>query len=326
MGKATAVANPNIAFVKYWGKIDAALNLPANPSLSMALGALTTTTTVEFRPGLPFDMVTIDGQPAKGSAMARVVAHVDRVRSLAGTEDRVWVASRNDFPAGTGLASSASGFAALSLAATRAAGLKLSEAELSRLARLGSGSACRSVPGAYALWEGSDDETSLAREVMPAGHWDLRDVIALVAYEHKAVGSEDGHLLAPTSPFYAARLAAVPGLLAIVRESLKRRDLAALGPAMEADALAMHGVMLTSQPWLLYWAPGTVGVLESVRRWRADGLAVYFTLDAGPNVHCFCEAGDAKEVEAKLSTVPGVRDTIVSGAGSGVRLVDYYLF
>jgi diphosphomevalonate decarboxylase len=271
-------------------------------------------------------MVTIDGQASTGPVLARVVAHVDRVRALAGIEDRAWVASRNDFPAGTGLASSASGFAALSLAATRAAGLRLSETSLSRLARLGSGSACRSVPGGYVLWDGTGDEGSSARQLMPAEHWNLCDVIGIVSYKHKEIGSEDGHLLAPTSPFYKARLAAVPGVLAAVREGIERRDLTVLGPAMEADALAMHGVMMTSQPWLLYWAPETVSVLDAVQTWRAEGLGVYFTLDAGPNVHCFCETRNAAEVERRLQGVPGVKDTIVSGAGSGVRLVDYYLF
>jgi diphosphomevalonate decarboxylase len=326
MGKATAVANPNIAFIKYWGKADEARNLPANPSLSMNLAALTTATTVEFRPGLPFDMVTIDGQAASGSALARVIAHLDRVRVLAGTEDRAWVSSRNDFPAGTGLASSASGFAALSLAATRAAGLSLGEAELSRLARLGSGSACRSVPAGFTLWEGDDDETSFARQVAPPEHWDLRDLVAIVAYQHKAVGSHEGHRLAPTSPCYAVRLAAVPDLLAAVRESIEQRDLVSLGSAMEADALAMHGVMMTSRPSLLYWLPGTVAVLQAVLAWRREGLAVYFTLDAGPNVHCFCQAADANKVEPRLKAIPGVEAVITSGPGEGVRLVNYHLF
>jgi diphosphomevalonate decarboxylase len=326
MGKATAVANPNIAFIKYWGRADEARNLPANPSLSMNLAALTTATTVEFRPGLPVDMVTIDGQVASGSTLARVIAHLDRVRALAGTEDRAWVSSRNDFPAGTGLASSASGFAALSLAATRAAGLSLGEADLSRLARLGSGSACRSVPAGFTLWDGDDDETSFARQVAPPEHWDLRDLVAIVAYQHKEVGSHEGHRLAPTSPCHAVRLAAVPDLLAAVRESIAQRNLAALGQAMEADALAMHGVMMTSRPSLLYWLPGTAAVLQAVRAWRAEGLAVYFTLDAGPNVHCFCQATDANKVEARLKAILGVEAVITSGPGDGVRLVNYHLF
>jgi diphosphomevalonate decarboxylase len=326
MGKATAVANPNIAFIKYWGRADDGLNLPANPSLSMNLAALTTVTTVEFRPHLPADVVMIDDQPATGQALTRVVAHIDRVRAIAGIEDRASVFSRNDFPAGTGLASSASAFAALSLAATRAAGLDLDGAALSRLARLGSGSACRSVPAGFALWQGDDDASSYARQIAPPAHWNLQDVVAIVSHQHKAVGSYDGHALAVSSPFYAARLRAVPGMLDTVQTAVQKRDLPAMGMAVEADALAMHGVMMTSTPSLLYWQPATVAVLRAVRAWREDGLEVYFSLDAGPNVHCFCEPADAPQVEEGLRNLAGIQDVLVSGPGDGVRLVGYHLF
>jgi diphosphomevalonate decarboxylase len=326
MGKATAVANPNIAFIKYWGKADEAQNLPANPSLSMNLAALTTVTTVEFHPGLSADTVTIGNQAAGERPRARVAAHLDRVRALVGIRDRARVASRSDFPAGTGLASSASAFAALSLAATRAVDLDLDLATLSRLARLGSGSACRSVPAGFCLWEGDTDETSFARQVAPPEHWNLRDVIVIVSWLHKTVGSYDGHRLASTSPFHRARLAAVPELLEAVLQGLKGRDLAALGPAIEADALAMHGVMMTSKPSLLYWLPATVAVLQAVQAWRDEGLGVYFTMDAGPNVHCLCQAQDAVEVRERLRNLEGVQDVLVSGPGGGVRLVDYHLF
>lgn len=324
--KATAVANPNIALIKYWGKTDKELNLPDNPSLSMNLAALTTVTTVEFSPGLASDLVTIDDQPAVGEALARVVAHLDRVRELAGREDRARMVSRNDFPAGTGLASSASAFAALSLAAAEATGLRLDEAALSRLARLGSGSACRSVPAGFTLWEGDSDATSFARQVAPPEHWALYDVVAVVSYQHKVVGSHDGHGLAHNSPFHAARLAMLPELLATVRSGVQQRALVAMGQAIERDALAMHGVMMTSSPSLLYWQPATVSVLQSVRDWRQAGLAVYATLDAGPNVHCLCEAVDAAEVEERLQAIPGVTAVLSSGPGGGVRLVDYHLF
>jgi diphosphomevalonate decarboxylase len=292
----------------------------------MNLAALTTVTTVEFRPWLSDDTVAIDGYPAEGQALSRVVAHLDRVRAMGGIADRAQVASRNDFPAGTGLASSASGFAALSLAAVRAARLELDEAALSRLARLGSGSACRSVPAGFSLWEGGSDETSFARQIAPPGHWDLCDVVAIVAHEHKAVGSQDGHALAPGSPLHAARLAAVPELLKAVELGIRQRNLALMGPEIEADSLAMHGVMMTSRPSLLYWQAATVVVMQAVRRWRKEGLAAYFTLDAGPNVHCLCDAADATEVEARLWNLSGVRDVLVSRPGDGARLVDYHLF
>ncbi len=297
------------------------MNLPANPSLSMNLAALTTVTTVEFKPGQACDVVEIDGHPATGQALDRVVAHLDRVRALVGSGEGARVASRNDFPSATGLASSSSAFAALTLAATRAASLSLDEVGLSRLARLASGSACRSVPAGFALWEMEE-----AHQVAPPEHWDLRDAIAIVTGQAKAVGSHDGHALAPTSPLHPARLAAVPGWLAAVKDGLARRDLAAMGSAIEADALAMHGVMMTSHPSLLYWLPATVAVLQAVRAWRAGGLEVYFTIDAGPNVHCLCQAAAAGEVEQRLKAVPGVQEVVVSGPGAGVRSVNWHLF
>jgi diphosphomevalonate decarboxylase len=326
MDKATAVAHPNIALIKYWGKVDEALNLPANPSLSMNLASLTTVTTVDFRPALPDDIVVVDGQQAEGRVRDRVVAHLDRVRASASIGERARVSSRSDFPAGTGLASSASAFAALSLAATRAAGLDLGEAELSRLARLGSGSACRSVPAGFSLWEGDTDKTSFARQVAPQEHWDLCDVIAIVSRQQKTVSSYDGHALAPTSPFHRARLASVSKLLSAVWTGILERDLEAVGQAVEVDALAMHGVMMTSKPSLLYWLPGTVAVLRAVRSWRDAGLSIYHTMDAGPNVHCFCRAADAKEAERRLRNLECVLDVLVSGPGDGARLVDYHLF
>jgi diphosphomevalonate decarboxylase len=325
MGKTTAVAHPNIAFIKYWGRTDEALNLPANPSISMNLGALTTVVAVEFLPDLPSDVVTVGDEAVVGLALDRVVTHLDRVRSLAGMRDRAQVTSLSSFPEGTGLASSASAFAALSLAATWAAGLELDEAALSRLARLGSGSACRSVPSGFSLWEGKDGEASFARQVAPPEHWNLCDLIAIVSYRHKTVGSYNGHALAWTSPLHQARLAAVPGLLAEVRSAIEKRDLAAMGPAVEADALAMHAVMMTSRPSLFYWLPETVAVLRMVRACREEGLSVYFTIDAGPNVHCLCEPTGAAEVERRLRNLSGVLDVLVSGPGSGVRLAEVHL-
>jgi diphosphomevalonate decarboxylase len=326
MAKVTAVANPNIAFIKYWGRTDPHLNLPANPSLSMNLGALKTVTTVEYYPDLVVDSVVIDNEPATARARSRVATHLDRIRDMARIGYRARVVSRNGFPAGTGLASSSAAFAALSLAATRAANLDLDEAELSRLARMASGSACRSVPGGFSLWEGDSHETSFARQIAPPDYWDLRDVVAVVSYEHKAVSSYDGHGTAPSSPLYAARLASVPELLDTVHRGLTARCLEAIGPAVETDALAMHAVMMTSRPALLYWEPATVTVLHAVRAWRADGMPVYFTMDAGPNVHCLCEAPQAPEIEERLRNLEGVLDVLSSGPGEGVRLVEDHLF
>ena len=197
--KATAVAHPNIALVKYWGNIDQTLRLPANPSLSVNMAGLNSTTTVAFDPALESDQVELDKSPLTGDRYCRVVGHLDHVRQLAGRDERARVVSHNNFPAGAGLASSASGFAALTLAAAAAAGLSLSQAELSALARLGSGSACRSVPGGFVEWHPGDTHAaSFGVSIAPPDHWALADVVAIVASEHKDVGSTPGHALADT--------------------------------------------------------------------------------------------------------------------------------
>jgi diphosphomevalonate decarboxylase len=324
--KATAIAHPNIAFIKYWGNRDDELRLPANPSLSMNLGDLHTTTTVAFEERLKRDEVIIDGQPAQEAARGRVSTHLHLVRRQAGLRAAARVVSRSNFPAGVGIASSASAFAALTLAACAAAGLNLTEAELSALARRGSGSACRSVPGGYTEWMmGRGNATSFAHSIAPASHWELRDLVVVVSREHKTVGSSRGHGLAVSSPLHAARLLAVPAMLAACKRALLARDLEAMGILIEEDAVMMHAVMMTSRPALYYWATATIGVIQAVQSWRAAGLPVYFTIDAGPNVHLICEAGDAPQVESRARALPRVLDVLVSGPGGPARLVETHL-
>jgi diphosphomevalonate decarboxylase len=325
--KATAVSCANIALVKYWGNMDAVLRLPANSSLSMNLGGLTSTTTVAFEPGLSADEVILDGKRLTGGQLQRVVTHLDRVRHMAGLSQAARVVSHNNFPSGAGLASSASGFAALSAAAAAAAGLSMSERELSALARLGSGSASRSVPAGYVEWRMADRHAaSYAVSFAPPEHWALVDVIAIVDAEHKHVGSTPGHALAGTSPLQEARLRSTEERFETCRAALLERDFQRLAPVVELEALAMHAVMFTSTPSLIYWAPATVRLVKAVQEWRQRGLPVAFTIDAGPNVHCLCPAQAANHVEDRLRTVSGVAQVLRAPPGGPTQLVDWHLF
>jgi diphosphomevalonate decarboxylase len=322
--RATACASPNIALIKYWGNRDQALRLPSNPSLSMSMAGLTTTTIVEFDPTLKYDLLILGGRDITGAGRDRVSRFLDHVREKTSEVSRyfAYVDSRNNFPAGAGLASSASGFAALALAATAAAGLSLTEAELSRLARLGSGSACRSVPGGFVEWQlGEDDRSSYAQTIAPAEHWDLYDIVALIDLEHKSVGSTEGHAVADTSPLQAARVATAADRLAQARSAVLNRDFAALAEVVELDSLMMHAVMITSSPVLMYWQPATIAVMQAVRQWRANGLAACATIDAGPNVHVICTADAASEVAIRLRVIPGVRQVIIARVGGPARLI-----
>ncbi|GAB4412348.1 MAG: diphosphomevalonate decarboxylase [Anaerolineales bacterium] len=320
--KATATAGSNIAIVKYWGARDAALNLPANGSISLTLDAARTTTTVRFDPALKSDALVLNGREAGGAALARVSAHLDRLRALAGVRVPALVATANTFPEGAGIASSASGFAALTVAAAAALRLRLSERELSALARLGSGSACRSVIGGWAEWlPGTAHEDSYAVQVAPPEHWDVRDLVVVVSTEAKAVPSAKGHERAASSPLFEARLRQVERALPAVRRAILERDFHALGVLAEADALSMHSVMLTSAPPLLYWLPATVELIRQVWQWRAEGLPCYFTIDAGPNVHILTLPEAVPHVAARLQALPYVRLIIPCGPGSAPRLI-----
>jgi diphosphomevalonate decarboxylase len=230
--------------------------------------------------------------------------------------------SENNFPTGAGIASSAAAFAALALAAGKAAGLDMSESELSRLARRGSGSAARSVPGGFVEWQmGSGETDSFAFSIAPADHWDLLDCIAIVSSAHKKTGSTEGHALAGTSPLQAARVADAPRRLEICRDAILNKDFGSFADIIEHDSDMMHAVMMTSSPPLMYWQSATLNILHAVREWREGGLPAAYTVDAGPNVHVLCPRAQAAEIEKRLKGLPGVKDVLVAGAGGAARIV-----
>ncbi|MFW5696218.1 MAG: diphosphomevalonate decarboxylase [Phototrophicaceae bacterium] len=316
--QATARANSNIAFIKYWGNVDDDLRLPVNPSLSMNLEGLYTETRVRWDPDIASDEVMINGETAAIPAYERVVQHLDLIRKSLDLSLFAHVESHNTFPMGAGIASSASAFAALTMAATAAAGHTLPERELSVLARRGSGSASRSIPTGFVEWyAGVSSGTSYAESIAPPDHWALVDVIALISVEHKSVGSTRGHVSAQTSELQPARVAGAGERLDKVRQAILMRDFRSLADVVEHDSNLMHAVMITSRPPLFYWQPASLTVMDSVRNWRLDGLQVCYTLDAGPNVHCICTEGAVAEVESGLRAIPGVQDVLVARPGGG---------
>lgn len=323
MPTATAQSFSNIALIKYWGDQDPCLRIPANGSISMNLDGLVTRTRVTFDPALPADALTINGEAVQGAGLARVVGMLDAVREMAGLRSPASVESSNNFPMGAGIASSASAFAALALAASTAAGLHLGEPALSRLARTGSGSACRSIPGGFVEWQaGRSDEDSYAFSIAPPEHWALTDCVAIISQAHKKTGSTEGHALAETSPLQAARVADAPRRLDLCRRALLQRDFAALAEVVEQDSNLMHAVMMSSTPGILYWAPATIAIMHAVRAWREEGLPVLYTIDAGPNVHVICPAEHQAQVTACLSDIPGVQQVLAARPGGPARLIE----
>ncbi|MFF7292443.1 diphosphomevalonate decarboxylase [Microbacterium sp. NPDC008134] len=316
MTAVTARAHPNIALVKYWGKADTALNLPATGSLSMTLDVFPTTTTVTLAPDAEQDAVVLNGTAREGVVRDRVVRFLDIVREMAGSRTAAVVDTVNTVPSAAGLASSASGFAALAAAASRAYGLELDRRALSRLARRGSGSAARSVISGFAVWYAGNDEESFAE---PLDAPDLAMVIAIVNAEEKAVSSRDAmKRTALTSPFYPAWVTSTAETLTAAVQASGDGDVERLGRITETNALRMHAVIQACDPPVRYLSPVSVALFDLAESLRAEGLPVYATADAGPNVVFLCRPEDADAVAAAAGALA---DTVIARPGPGVKVL-----
>jgi diphosphomevalonate decarboxylase len=321
---ATAIAHPNIALIKYWGKADADLNTPATPSLSVTLEGLQTRTCVELQATLDRDQVIFDGAEQQPPD-PRIIGCLDRMRQLAGTRRCVRIETGNDFPTAAGLASSASGFAALVTALDAALGLNLSAHARAEQARLASASAARSIFGGFVALDGevrTSDGGWVARPIADCTYWPLAVVVAVCATGRKAIGSGAGmRHSAATSPLYRRWLETAPDDFADALAAVATRDFERLAARSEANCLKMHAVMMTTRPALLYWTGATVECMHVVRTLRRTGLPVFFTVDAGPQVKAFCPPEARERVREALATVPGVQATLSAGIGEGARLV-----
>lgn len=340
--KATAKAPANIALIKYWGKKDEKLRLPLNSSISMNLSNCYTVATVEFSKRFQKDFVGISSVEAKklpthrpfghavgkdGKEEKRVITHLERIRKLAKSNLKAKVVSKNSFPQSAGIASSASGFAALTLAATKAVGLDLSEKEFSILARLGSGSACRSIPDGFVEWKkGKTSKDSFAYSLYPPNYWDLRDIIVIVQKKEKKIGSSSGMKNVKTSPFFKARLASINGRIRKIKQALKEKDFKLLGETIEEEAINMHCVIMTQKPALFYWNSVTIEIIKAVQKWREKYLSVYFTIDAGSSIHLICQAKDEKEVVKRINQLNGVLDVIINKPARGAHIINKHLW
>lgn len=314
----TASAGVNFALVKYWGKRDAAQNLPAVGSIALTLAAPGTRTTVRFDPDLAADQFTLDGVALADPGVSAVL---DAVRAAAGLRHRAEVVSHNSVATAAGLASSASGMAALGLAAWGAAGLPVEDAAqqpaLVALVRRGSGSAPRSLLGGLVEL---DRETGEVHQLLAPEAWDLAVVLARASLGPKKVKSRPGMAhTAATSPYYAPWVEAHPADLAAARAAIAARDLPTLGAVMERSTLRMHACMWGADPPLRYLKGRTLDLMDAVEDLRDQGVVVYYTMDAGPHVKALCQASDAEAIAAHLGAVPGVESVRICRPGPGAQ-------
>ncbi len=320
-----ARAHSNIALVKYWGKKNIALNTPAVGSISLCLEALYTETGVLFDPELERDELVLNGRPATEKERNRVSAFLDIIRRESGMKQAARVESANNFPTAAGLASSASAFAALALAASRAAGMNPDGQSLSVLARMGSGSAARSLFGGFVEMhrgEREDGRDAFAEPLYSADYWPLHVIIAITSEASKKTGSTDGmELSRRTSPYYKAWVDSSEEDLAAMRGALAGRDFQKMAEISEYSCLKMHALAMASNPGLIYWNADTLELLHWVRALREKGTPAFFTIDAGPQLKIICPPEHSAAIVEKLSGHPAVKRTIVSALGPDARIL-----
>lgn len=315
--KYTVRANSNIALVKYWGKKDEKLKTPLNNSISMTLDSLYTTTSAEI---WDKDEVYFSGHEISEKEQAKIIKLIDILRTDHGINKRVKINTENNFPTASGLASSASGFAALAFAANKVFELNLSDIEISKYARLGSGSACRSIYGGFSEWlkgDKADGSDSYAIQVKNEHHWDISMLVVIVDDNKKDKGSTEGmELTVKTCPFYPAWLETISNDLHEVRQGIINQDLERVGLTMEHNCLKMHATMMTTLPSVIYWKPATLEIIQKVKELRELGLPCYFTIDAGANVKILCENYNVNRLKDYLRPSQGIKNMIWCKPGS----------
>ena len=319
-----ATACANIALVKYWGKRNSGLNLPAAGSLSLTLDALRTSTEVSVIDG-PADTFELDGRPQTGRPLHRITAFADLVRARVSSQARLAIRSHNAFPTAAGLASSASAFAALAVGVSKALGLEASASELSVLARRGSGSAARSIFGGYARMHAGSrpDGTDAFAEPIEDIDLPLHAVVAVAAAGPKAIGSTEGmELTRDTSPYHEAWIQTVDRDLQACLNALKAKDLERVAEIVEGNCLAMHANAMAARPGIIYFRAATLWAIEQVRNLRKSGTPVFFTIDAGPHVVAFTPPEHEAAVKAALTGHADVPELLVSSPGEGARVVE----
>jgi len=316
--RATARAQPNIALIKYWGKRDSESNLPAVGSISITLDELYTEMSVDLDASLDRDWLSVNGTDSP-DLLPRVAACLDTVLGVDRPRSRV--SSRCNFPLAAGLASSASSFAALVVAASAAGGLDRTTTELACLAGRASGSAARSLYGGFVELRNEADGI-VVDTILDGDAWPLRVIAAVTESAAKPVGSGEAmEISRKSSPFYSRWVEEQPMDLATARDAIAVRDFGKLASIAEHNCLKMHSVMWASRPPVVYWNSATLDCLQVLRELQADDVDVFFTIDAGPQVKAVCLPNAEARVVAALSQLAGVHAVHASEIGCGAALV-----
>lgn len=320
MTTVTARAHTNIALIKYWGKKDKNLIIPYNDSISMTLDRFYSQTSVCFDETLKSDVISLDQKTVDAKTYQQITSFLDLIRQKAAIKTFATVASINHVPTAAGLASSASGFAALAAAASKAAGLSLTNQELSRLARRGSGSACRSVYGGFVHWQGGhDDLSSFATPIEETVNWDIEMIAVVINHQQKNISSRLAmQQTVETSPYYQNWVTDATAMIEPMKTAILKHNFQQVGQLAELSAMRMHATTFSANPAYTYFQPETLEVIQLVQDLRQAGIQCYYTMDAGPNVKIICQKQNETAILQKLQTKFKPDQLLIATPGPGI--------
>ena len=320
--KATAVAHPIQGLIKYHGLKKPEQRIPYHDSISVCIEALTTMTTVEASDELAGNEMVINGKAPSGNDRQRMVRVLDILKRRAKLSGGFKIVSENSLKTGKGLGFSASGFAALGLAVTKALGLNLDPTELSEIVRLGAGSSTRSLAGGFAIWYASKNGKSYAEQSRTARNMDFCMVIAPIASDVK---TDEAHAEVLSSPLFKARLKGIGCLLEVMKEAIRKGDTATIGRLAEEDTLSLHAITMTGKSHMVLWEPDTVRIIKEVIKMRSEGIPAWYSMDTGPSVFINTYRKNSREVAGRLCDA-GFVNALVSDVGRKAILTSNHLF
>ena len=320
--KVTAIAHPIQGLIKYHGLKKLKQRIPYHNSISVCIQALNTTTTVEASGSLKKNVIIINGEKQKEQGRERAEAVLNKLKELAGFSGNFKVVSENSLKVGKGLGFSASGFAALGVAACKALDLNLETVSLSETVRLGAGSATRSLAGRFAIWHADKNGRSYA-EQLDATY--IKEFSMVIVPVHSDVKTDEAHVEVLSSPLFKARLRSIGGVIETMKEAVRKGDIATIGWLAEEDTLSLHTITMTGKSHMVLWEPDTLRVIKEVIQMRREEISAWYSIDTGPSVFINTCRENA-EVVAKRFHEMGFKNAIISGVGGKPLLTNKHLF
>jgi phosphomevalonate decarboxylase len=320
--KVTVEAHPIQGLIKYHGLMDPIRRIPFHDSISICIEAMKTTTTIEIIKDLGEDEIQINSKKPQEKEKNRISTVLNELRTLSDCKDKMKIVSENSIKEGKGLGFSASGFAALGLAASKTLGLSVDHITLSEIVRLGAGSATRSLAGAYALWYANKNGKSYADQIASYDSLDLSMVIVPISSKVK---TDEAHKEVLGSPLFVQRLKRIGVLVETMKRAIYLKDVAAVSRLSEEDTLNLHATTMTGNDHMILWEPETLMVIKEVVAMRSEQLSAWYSIDTGPSVFINTFTRNAEKVASRIRKA-GFNNVIISKVGDKPKITDKHLF